>query len=200
VTGVDVRRPPGRPRSVECDRAILDAAMTEYAEGGFDGMSVDAVAARAGVSKATIYRRYPSKLELVATAIYTVAEDRAPRPDTGSLRGDLRTAMRNLRDLLADPVMGRNVRMVVADAARNPGLARVHDEFVRSRRAHSLELFRRAVARGEMRADVDLEVAADGAAAPIFYRHLVSHMPIDDGYIEQVIDAFLAAYGVATTT
>ena len=79
----------GRPRNPECDRAILDAALSEFADRGLDGMSVDAVAARAGVSKATIYRRFASKTELVVAASFAIADQEAPKPDTGSLRGDI---------------------------------------------------------------------------------------------------------------
>lgn len=197
AAGAGARRPAGRPRSTRCDRAILDATVAEYAERGLDGTSVDAIAARAGVSKATIYRRYPSKIELVAAAMFAVAEDRAPKPDTGSLRDDLCTSIRNLRDLLADPVLGRNVRMIVADAARNPELARVHHEFVQSRRARSVEVLAAAAARGELRPDVDLEAAVDALVGPVFYRHLVSGMPVDDRYLGLIVDAFVAAYGVS---
>src|SRR5436190_8711493 len=109
----------GRPRSPECDHAILDAALAEYAANGLDGMSVDAVAARAGVSKATIYRRYPSKAMLVAAAALKAADEQAPIADTGSVRGDLTTALRNLRRLLDDPVVGAAKRMLLVDAARN---------------------------------------------------------------------------------
>src|SRR5690606_37664366 len=140
----------GRPRSVECDRAIVEAALVEYAARGLDGMSVDAVAARAGVSKATIYRRYPSKVELVVAAAFTMAEETAPKRDTGSLRSDLTTGLRNLRNLLDDPVLGAATRMLVADAPQHPDLARMHKDFVRIRRRGTFEAFQRAVERGEM--------------------------------------------------
>ena len=169
--------------------------MAEYATNGFDGMSVDAVAARAGVSKATIYRRYPSKLELVAAAIYGLAETAAPKPDTGALRSDLAVSLHNLRNVLADPVIGKCIRTIVPDGIRNPELGRVHEQFVQHRRAGTIAAFERAIARGDMRADTDLELAADLVAGPLFYRHLVSHMPIDDVFVDEVIDAFIAAFG-----
>ena len=97
---LEVRR-PGRPRSVDVDHAILEAALEEYGRHGLRGMSVDAVAARAGVSKATIYRRFESKLELVTAAMYQVAEERKPTPDTGSLAGDLRALVHNLIEMIA---------------------------------------------------------------------------------------------------
>ena len=186
----------GRPRSTECDRAILDAALGEYAIRGLEGMSVDAVAARAGVSKATIYRRYPSKTELVVAAAFTLAIEAAPKPDTGSLRGDLTTALRNLRTLLDDPVLGAATRMLVVDAVQHEDLARMHTDFVRERRQGTFDAFRRAIDRGELQPDIDFEFAADAIGAPLFYRHLVLRDAVDDAYIERVVDSFLARYGV----
>jgi AcrR family transcriptional regulator len=195
VTGVLASRRPGRPRSVELDQAIVHAALEEYGTNGYEGMSVDAVALRAGVSKATIYRRFESKLELVTAAMYQVAEERKPTPDTGSLLGDLRVLLAHLGELAADPTLGCNVRMMVADGMHNPELAAVHDEFVQFRRTGTKLVLERAIARGELRPDVDLEVAADVLGGPVFYRHLVSHMPIDDAYLDAVLQAFLRAYG-----
>jgi AcrR family transcriptional regulator len=194
MTPIEARR-PGRPRDPEYDRAILVAVLEEYGKNGFEGMSVDAVATRAGMSKATIYRRYESKLELVTAAMYHVAEERKPTPDTGSLRGDLHALMDNVVELTQDQTLGCNVRMVVADGVRNPELGAAHEEFVRHRRSGTITVFERAVARGELRDDMDLHVAADVLTGPVFYRHLVSHMPIDDGYVDQLIEAFLRAYG-----
>ena len=188
-------RKPGRPRSVDVDRAIFEAALEEYRQHGFEVMSVDAVAARAGVSKATIYRRFESKLELVTAAMYQVAEERKPTPDTGSLAGDLRALVHNLIEMTQHQTFGCNARMMVADGLRNPELGKVHEEYVHYRRAGTLTVFERAIARGELRGDMDLQVAADVLTGPVFYRHLVSHMPIDDAYGEQVIAAFLRAYG-----
>jgi len=186
----------GRPRSVACDHAILAAALGEYAERGLEGMSVDAVAARAGVSKATIYRRYPSKIELVVAAAFTLASEVAVKPDTGSLRGDLTASLRNLRKMLDDPELGSATRMLVVDAIRYPELAAMHAEFVRGRRQGTFEAFERAIARGEMRADVDFEFVADQLGGPLFYRHLVLHERVDDAYIDAVVDNLIARYGV----
>jgi hypothetical protein len=86
--------------------------------------------------------------------------------------------------------------MMVADGLRNPELGAVHDEFVQFRRTGTKLVLERAIARGELRSDIDLEVAADVLAGPVFYRHLVSHMPIDDAYLAEVLRAFLRAYGV----
>lgn len=193
----DARR-PGRPRDPACDKAILDATLAEYAEGGLEGLSVDAVAARAGVSKATIYRRYPSKLDLIIAAVVAMSDETAPRDDTGSLRGDLEAMMHGMRDVLEDPVHGQAKRMLLTDSTRCPDLLQMHGEIVRRRRASVAEIFRRAIARGEMRADAELEIATDVLAAPLFYRCVVRHEQIDDAYIDQIVDVFMRTYGIST--
>jgi AcrR family transcriptional regulator len=187
----------GRPRSAACDRAILDAALAEYAAGGLEGMSVDAVAARAGVSKATIYRRYPSKVDLVVAAAVAIAGEHEPHPDTGTLRGDLTVALQRLRTLLSHPVVGACIRMLTVDAQHNAQLAARHREFVHERRAALRAQLGRAVERGELRTGIDAEVAMDLLVAPLFYRHMVLHTPIDDAYIDAVVDDFVARYGIA---
>ncbi len=190
----------GRPRSAACDRAILEAALTEYAARGLEAMSVDAVAARAGVGKATIYRRYPSKVELVMAAALMLCEETAPRLDSGCLETDLRSYLGNLARVVADPVYGAAKRTLLFDAATNDDLLRMHRTLVESRREKLRTMFRAAIDRGEMRADTDLDFAADQLSAPLFYRHLLLHADIDDAYIDRVVTDFLVRYGVVTAT
>jgi AcrR family transcriptional regulator len=187
----------GRPRSAECDRAILDAALSEYAARGLDGMSVDAVATRAGVSKATIYRRYPSKVELVAGAAMMACEESAPHLDTGSLRGDVRAIVYTLRNTLEDPLLGAAKRKLLFDAADNDELARMHTDLVRRRREGTIAVLQRAIERGELQPDLDLEFACDALGAPVFYRDLVMHERVSDEYLEKIVDGFVARYGSA---
>jgi AcrR family transcriptional regulator len=185
----------GRPRSAACDNAILEAAVVEYAAGGLEGMSVDAVAARAGVSKATIYRRYPSKVDLVIAAATYLCVEHSVVVDTGSLRGDLVQTLQNLRTLLDDPVFGVAKRRLVSDAMHNDDLARAHRGLVLQRRAATLEMLRRGIERGELRPDADLELATDELGAPVFYRHMLMHEVVDDAYIARLAESFLARYG-----
>ena len=185
----------GRPRSTECDRAILQATLVEYGARGLEALSVDAVAARAGVGKATIYRRYPSKLELVMAAALMLCEESAPRLDAESLEHDLREYLGNLARRISDPVFGAAKRALLFDAATNDDLAQMHRTIVASRREQIFEMLRGAIARGEMRADADLEFAADELSAPLFYRNLLVHSTIDDAYIDKVVTAFLDRYG-----
>jgi AcrR family transcriptional regulator len=186
-------RPPGRPRSAEADEAILGAALEEYAVHGYDRLTTDAVAARAGVSKATIYRRYGSKLELVTAAMYRSGEHK-PYPDTGSCDGDVRGILEHIDELVNDPVLGSCLRHMAADSIAAPDLGEVHTTFVAGRRASTREVLQRWVDRGALRADADLDLAVDLLTGPAFYRHLMSHMRVDAAYLDRLCAAFLRTF------
>ena len=124
AASAQVRRPPGRPRSAEADEAILDATLELFADAGLEGLTVEGVAARAGVGKATVYRRYPGKLELVVASLKASADVEAPPPDTGAVRGDLRELVDTLIARLTGTAVGRAMPMLVAEAARGAGARR----------------------------------------------------------------------------
>jgi AcrR family transcriptional regulator len=182
---------PGRPRSVEADQAIVDAALAVFAEEGFDGLTMEAVAARAGVGKATVYRRYPGKAELVIRAASCLTAAEAPEADTGSLRGDLQAIARNLVHLLTRTVAGHCVPELVAALPRCAELAEEHRRFMAGRRRHTLRAVERAVTRGEIADGTDGELVADLLTGPIFYRHLVLRGRLDERYADQVAGAVL---------
>jgi AcrR family transcriptional regulator len=190
----EVRR-PGRPRSTAADDAILAAALEEYAGHGLNGLTVDAVALRAGVSKATIYRRYPSKADLVIAAAQKFCEEKVPRPETGDIRADMRTFVGNMRKMLVDPLLGRALCTMVGDARRDEQLRCMHHDFVAERRRSTMQLITNAVDRGELRADTEPEIAADMLAAPLFYRFMNTGDPIDDAYLDHVVDHVMRVYG-----
>ncbi len=193
MTGVDVARSPGRPRSVELDTAILQATLQEYADHGFNGMTIEGVAARAGVGKATIYRRYESKLALVRASMYASSEQK-PTPDTGTIEGDLRGLLVHLHRLVHDPVLGPALRHMTADSGTDEQLRAVLDEFLQHRRAGTKLVLRRGIERGELRAGIDLDLATDVLTAPIMLRHLMTHMPIDDAFLHSLLETFLRTY------
>ena len=184
----------GRPRSAAADRAILEAALVEYAARGLDGLTVDAVATRAGVGKATIYRRYPCKMDLVMAAATAISTEQAPVPAGEGIRADLLTVLRHLRHLLLETGAGPAVRQLVADAPGHPDLARVHRAFIAERRARTTRLISEAIGRGELRADADPDVVCDLAVAPLFHRYLVVGSPIPDAFLEAVVDAVVRAF------
>jgi len=186
---VEVPRPPGRPRSVEADRAILAATVDLLAEEGYGGVTMEGVAARAGVGKATVYRRWPSKSALVVDAISACRENRWQPPDTGSVREDLLVFVRGFMDHIRTSDAGRVMPALVTELARSAELAAAFREgFVQPRRARVLDAIGRGVERGEVRAGVDPEVVADAVVALLMHRFLITGMEIDDGLPERVID------------
>jgi AcrR family transcriptional regulator len=188
-----VERRPGRPRSLACDQAILRAALDEYAERGYEGLSVDAVAARAGVSKATIYRRYQGKTDLVMAAAKGVVYDEWEPPSGDDLRSDLRALLDHLRTVMFGTTAGRAARMVVADSLSHPDLADAFHGLVAQRRALTRGIIEDAVERGELAPHVDAEVVTDMLAGSVFYRLFISGDPVDDAFLDTVVDTALRA-------
>ena len=191
-------RRPGRPRSARAERAILDAASDLLLERGFQGMSVEEVAERAGVGKATIYRRWASKDELVRTAVCCVHDDVVP-PDTGSVRGDL-LAILSARHAAAEPRLWPMMARIVGEAIGNPGFMRAYsDAVVRPRRAIGLAIIRRGKARGEVRPDVDEEIVLDALVGFVIYRLLVSpeHTLPAMSVVEEFVDTLCRGIGVS---
>jgi AcrR family transcriptional regulator len=183
-------RAPGRPRDVRCDAAIVDATLALLAEGGPARLSVEAVAARAGVGKATIYRRWPNKELLVVDALATLTEP-PPPVGTGSLRTDLITVLDIVRRWTADSLAGRILPRLLAEGdPRVLGLFR--ERIVTPRRFRIAELLRRAVDDGQLRADLDIELTIDLLVGTVVYRQLLRHAPIRHEHIERVVDTVLA--------
>jgi AcrR family transcriptional regulator len=189
----NVERRPGRPRSAACDAAILRAALDEYAERGYEGLSVDAVAARAGVSKATIYRRYRGKTDLVLAAAKGAVFDEWVPPAGNDLRGDLRGLLVHLRGVMLGTTAGRATRMVVADSVLHPDLGAGLQGLVAQRRALARGIIEHAIARGDLAADTDAEVLTDMLSGPVFYRLFISGDPVDDAFLDGVVETALKA-------
>lgn len=178
---------PGRPRSAEADRAIDTAALDLFAECGFDGVTIEAVAQRAGVARSTVYRRYPCKADLLVEAAARVTDEVRSVPDTGSVEDDLLEVGRQLRHMLTATLVGRTVPAAVAAAARHPELATAHRAMVRQRRGETKTVIARAVERGELPEGVDADLLLDLVLAPIFYRVLLSGEPVTDRYLRRVV-------------
>jgi AcrR family transcriptional regulator len=194
----EVHRPPGRPRSPEADRAILRAAVDLLADEGYGGVTMEGVASRAGVGKATVYRRWPCKSALVVDAVTACRESGSEPPDTGSTRDDLLVFVRGFMHHLRTSDAGRVMPALVAELSRNPELAaEFRDGFVQPRRAKVLEAVRRGVERGEVRPDVDAELIADGVVALLMHRFLVTGMEIDDDLPARVVDVLWRGIAVA---
>lgn len=184
----------GRKRDHSRDPEILEAALEVLAECGYDGMTVDMVATRAKAGKATLYRRWPSKAELVIDAVACMKQAQSrieDLPDTGTLRGDLVALIRtpSLEDAERKmQVMGGLVSML----ARDPHLADAVDEAIIEPRARlNRLLFQRAMDRGEIRDDADLESIAHIGPSMTAYRTLVQRLPVDRDFLVGIIDGIV---------
>jgi AcrR family transcriptional regulator len=175
----------------ERDSAIREAALELLAEVGYDRMTMDGVAARARASKATIYRRWPGKRELVLDSIRCRTEQHFDVPDTGTLRDDLIATLR----VMSTKIGQRDVDLMagVMRAMRNtPDLAdTVRARTLEAKRYVGNTIVARAVARGELRAGADPEVFHETAPALMFFRILVVDQPVDDAFIVHVADDIL---------
>jgi AcrR family transcriptional regulator len=160
------------------DNAILEAALDLFIEAGFEGISIDDVAERAGVARATVYRRWPSKQELVLAAIETCFEDVVLVPDSGDVKADLIAGVRQARHFLTETKAGEAVpRMAQEVAASTPfGLAYLN-RVMRPRFQLLMETLARGQQRGELRDDLDLELALAAIVGPMMFLRLTQQMP-----------------------
>jgi AcrR family transcriptional regulator len=169
----DIRpRRPGRPRSARVDRAVLDAVLPLLVETGLEGLTIDALAVRAGVGKAAIYRRWATKEAIVADAFRAI-NDQVTMPDTGSVRDDMLQLMREyLRVTLG--VSGEPILPRIASAALSSPLLReiFWEHALMPRRRALASILHRGQARGEVRADLTLELVLDMFGGTIFLRIL----------------------------
>ena len=182
----------GRPRSEAADRAILRATSELLAERGLHGMSIEEVAARAGVGKATIYRRWSSKGLLALDAFVTSFAEQQPLPDTGTLRGDLIAALTAWVRAVTQTSMGPLLTGLIAEAQHDEELrAAWRDRVLEPLRSQHRIMLDRAMARGEIPATVDREVVLDLFFGAAQHRLLLGHLPLTDEFIGEVVDVIL---------
>jgi AcrR family transcriptional regulator len=175
----------GRPRDAQAEQAILRATIALLSEVGFNQLSIGAVAARAGVGKPTIYRRWPSKAELVLDAVERLAPP-FPTADTGDPHTDLRQVVPELIvNLTSSPV----ARATIALAGDAEMVGRLGQRYLRPRRAATADILHRAIAAGELRADIDVEMAIDLMVGASVYRWLVTAQPVDADTARRFVDA-----------
>jgi AcrR family transcriptional regulator len=185
-------RPPGRPRSEWARRAILQAA-NELLDGeGFAAVTVEAIAERAGVSKATVYRWWPNRAAVVMDGFLSIVSSEVPFPHTGHAREDIRIHMRRLAEAFSGKI-GRTVAALIAEGQSDPELAEaLRSRWLSVRRTEAREILELGIERGELREDIDQEVAVDVLYGPIYYRMLVGHAPLDDNYADVLADHVFA--------
>jgi len=190
ASGSTPARRPGRPRDARADQAILVAAGAVLAELGPGGFTVDAVAARAGCGKATIYRRWPSRAHLMLETTHLAGVDQFD-PDTGSVEDDLVALLIELADKMANSQVGRLMAATIAEAAVNDETRAVYTEFVAERRVLPRAVVARGIERGELRPDIDPDVVIDMVSGPVFLRAFMSRGPLDDGVIRTIVATVL---------
>jgi AcrR family transcriptional regulator len=184
----------GRPLDVTRDADILDAALDVLAEVGFDGMTIDMVAARARAGKATLYRRWPSKTELVIDAVACMKNsdiDLDDLPDTGTLRGDL-VAMIKPHSMRDGAKKLKVMAGLISLLARNPELAETARAAVIAPRAEINRIFlQRAVDRGEITKNVDIPFIASISPSMVTYRTMMLGKPVDREFLLKILDQVL---------
>lgn len=185
----------GRPRSGEAHQAILDATLALLAEVGFSALTVEGVAQRAGVGKATIYRRWPSKLPLVVEAFgqLPALED----VDTGSLVGDLKLMLRSYLQLFRATPLAAVLPSLAGERAHDPELSKLLEPILRERRQPLRRALERAVARGEIPPDLDLDLAADLVVGPIAVRLFFSGAKLKPEIVDPIVELALRGIGRA---
>lgn len=181
------------PRPNASAEEILEITFHLIAEHDVSGVTVDMVAAKAGVSKATIYRRWESRTALLADAMTRL---RRPglNPDTGSLRQDLAKLLKVLVDFLNRPDTGRVFASFINAAVRDPELSALQREISRNARLDYELVLQRAVERGEIAADADINFLIDLLIAPFLYQGVVEHGKVKPGDIQRVVNAVLPAF------
>ena len=180
------------PRVLRSRERVLAAALELVAERGTAGATIEAIAARSGVAKTTIYRQWPHQAALVLDAFRGVAPDPTV-PDTGNLRGDLVVLVRGLSSALESGPAGVLMPALMDAAERDPDFAALHAEEALRRHRPVLAVLVRGQERGELPLDVDLHELVDRLAGPVIHRRFVSGLPLDAGFAERVVDAVLAS-------
>jgi AcrR family transcriptional regulator len=173
---------------------ITEAVLDALAEHGYARLSMEAVAKRAGVGKSALYRRWPSKQDMVIAVLSGLSVPLAEVPDTGSLREDLLATLRAVCTWLTHPRMATILPDLIAEAARNAALAEeIQATIGEPRRTFAAITLRRAIDRRELPTDLDLELALDLLAAPLYWRLSVRQAPLEPDYLDQLADHLLRA-------
>ena len=183
----------GRPRSETARKAILAAAAELLLDRGLPGVSMDAVSERAGVSKATIYRWWPTKETLALDMLYNEWTKVTPQQyESGSLRLDLLALLIAWSRLASGRPYGRVVAALLMEGRTNPAFsAEYQRRMVEPRREQARAIYAQAIDRGEIPAETNVEVAIDLIYGPLYHRLLIGHAPLDDQFVDDIVDLAL---------
>jgi AcrR family transcriptional regulator len=184
-------RRPGRPRSEQAEQAIIEATLDLFAEQGFEGVCVEAVATRAGVGKATIYRRWPNKEELLLAAFGSLKSP-FPEPEGVSVRDDLLAMVEVMCADKADPRKARRYALLLGEGEKYPRLmARYKETVVEPRREAMRAVIRRGIQTGELRPDTDIEIAMLTLTGVIMAREKTPDGALDGDFAARLVDGLL---------
>ncbi|KAI9130645.1 TetR/AcrR family transcriptional regulator [Acaryochloris sp. CCMEE 5410] len=189
------KKSPGRPRSASSHQAMLKATLELLAEIGFEKMSMDAIATRAGIGKTTIYRRYANKDKLVADAIESVREEICV-PDTGNLWGDMDALIENAAQITLTPLGKQAVAMIISSASSNAKFAQVYwEKYLLPRKQAFASVIERAKVRQEVASDVDAGLVFDTMSGIMLYALIFPPEEAWTDYIRRALSLLLNSNG-----
>jgi AcrR family transcriptional regulator len=192
-----ISRRPGRPRSEQAEQAIIEATLDVFGEQGFEGVCIEAVAARAGVGKATIYRRWPNKEELLLTALGSLKSP-YPEPKGLSVRDDLLAIMEVMCADRADPRKARRYALLLGEGEKYPRLmARYKAEVVEPRREMIRSVIRRGIETGELRPDTDVEISMLTLTGAVMAQERSAAGALDGDFAARLVDGLLRGCSTA---
>ncbi|MGA9542855.1 MAG: TetR/AcrR family transcriptional regulator [Candidatus Sulfotelmatobacter sp.] len=185
------KRPPGRPRSEQARLAILRSTLKLLVKNGFSELTIEAVAAHAGVGKATVYRWWSNKAALIADAFASSTTRKLHFPDTGSVRTDMSQQMRQLIKIFCSR-RGRIVSAILGGGQSDRDLiVAFRERFLWPRRQEAYATLRRGILRGELREDVDMDLILDSLYGPIYMRFLIRHGKLTPDFVDSLCELVL---------
>jgi AcrR family transcriptional regulator len=189
------KRSPGRPRSEQARLSILRSTLQLLAKKGFPELTIEAVAAHAGVAKATVYRWWPDKAALIVDAFASSATRKLHFPDTGSVKKDMSQQMRQVIKIFRSP-QGRILSAMLGAGQSDPSLiAAFRERFMMPRRQEAYATLRRGMQRGQLRKDIDMDLLLDSLYGPIYMRFLIQHNRLTPEFVEGLCGLTFAGVG-----
>ena len=184
---MNVQGKRGRPRNVETHKSILSTSYELLLEDGFKAVTVDKIAERAKVSKATIYKWWPNKAAVIMEGFLYAATARLPVPDTGSTFQDILIHATSLTRFLTSRE-GNIIKELIGEGQLDSNLALEYRErFFQPRRMQAKELFEKGIQRGDLKENLDVELCIDLVYGPIFYRLLITGDELNDSYMHDLV-------------
>ncbi|WP_051470073.1 TetR/AcrR family transcriptional regulator [Fischerella sp. PCC 9605] len=185
----------GRPRSDEAHQSILQAAYELVMEVGFTELTIEGVAARAGVGKPTIYRRWSSKARLVMDAFLAATNPELSFPNTGEVKEDIRLQMQKLVKIMNSP-RGQVIATLIGGGQTDPEMIEAFvANWLSPRRKDCTQVIKKGIQRGEIRSDIDIEAVIDALYSPLFYRLLLKHAPLTEEFVDELINLIMPGLG-----